>query len=304
MKTTGIFKVFRYEIPFKNYHQAIKLVPFGDVHRWAPLHADKIWQKFIDRYKDDPYAYFIGMGDYLDELSTSERRAFINCDYHDSTIHNAMAFYRERSTNLAKELSFMKGRLIGLCEGNHYVQLDSGDTTTNVMCTALETTYLGVKSFIELILKDAKGHHAHRVVVCIHHGESGGRRSSTSVSKLENMAYTHNADIILQGHDHRKNHVEVTEIGITHAQHGKPNVLQRVKYCARTGGFLKGYVDNYKSYIADANMPPNSLGNIEFHLTPKVSKENLPEKDSSGKPKRLEKRWVNIEFHACNYSEH
>src|SRR3990167_11172340 len=301
MQTTGMFTVHRFEIPFKHYNKdVIKLVPFGDVHRWAPLHAEKIWHKFLGRYRNDKNAYFIGMGDYMDELSRSERKAYINSDYHDSTIQNNNKFYSERAVNFSKEIAFMKERLIGLCEGNHYVELYESGTTTNLMCRELDTKYLGVKCFIEIILRPDK-HHAHRVVVCCHHGENGGRRASTSTSKLENMAHTHNADIILQGHDHRKNHIEVTEIGITHAQTGKPNVLQRVKYCARTGGFLKGYIDHYQSYIADANLPPNSLGNVEFHLIPKMQRTRVPEKSSGKFGKQSETRWVNIEFHSCNY---
>lgn len=198
----------------------------------------------------------------------------------------------------------MKGRLIGLCEGNHYFKLDSGVTTTNVICQELETKYLGVKTFIELIFRRDK-HHANRLVVCCHHGEGGGRRASSSVGKLENMAHTTNADIILQGHDHRKNHIEVTEIGVTPAHKGLPSVLQRTKYCARTGGFLKGYVNQCCSYIADTNLPPNSLGNIEFHVTPKEQRKRIPARTKGAKiNKSVEKRWLNVEFHSCNYGEH
>lgn len=306
MKTTGIFTVYRYEIPFKKYGDTLKIVPFGDVHRFAPLHAEKIWRKFIDRYKNDKSAYFIGMGDYLDELSTSERKAYINSDYHDSTTQNLSKFYSARAMNFAKEIEFMRGRIVGFCEGNHYVQLPSGETTTNLMCHELETKYLGVKSFIELIFRIDE-HHSNKVIICCHHGEPGGRRSMSSVGKLENMAHTHDADIILQGHDHRKNHIEVETIGITHTQMGKPNVIQKTKYCARTGGFLKGYVDQHQSYIADGNMPPNSLGNVEFHITPKLKRNGIPVLKKVGckqENKKIEKRWVNIEFHSCNYSEH
>ena len=301
MFSDGKFTVHRYVIPFKKYGDTIKLVPFGDVHRYAPLHAEKIWHKFIDRYKDDHSAYFIGLGDYLDELSTSERKTYLNSDYHDSTQQVHSKFYIERAMNLAREIKFMKGRCIGLHEGNHYVKLSDGSSTTNTICRELDTNHLGVKSFIEIILKRDQ-YHAHRIVVCCHHGESGGRRASTSVSKLENMAHTHDADIILMGHDHRKNHVEMTEIGISNAQHGKSQVTERTKYCARTGGFLKGYVDKQLSYIVDANLPPNSLGNVEFHITPKVRHWRIPRMGK--KFQEMEKRWVNIEFHSCNYTEH
>ena len=306
MKTTGQFTVYRYEIPFRHYGETIKLVPFGDVHRFAPLHAEKIWYKFLERYKHDKSAYFIGIGDYMDELSTSERKQYINSDYHDSTTQNLSKFYAQRAMNFAKEISFMKGRIIGMCEGNHYFVLSSGETTTNLMCHELDTKCLGVKCFIELILRHDE-HHSNRIVLCCHHGEAGGRTNTTSVGKLQNMAYTHDADIILQGHDHRKNHIEVETIGITHTQHGKPHVIQKTKYCARTGGFLKGYIDMHQSYVADANMPPNSLGNVEFHLTPKLIHKRVPFPTAVGskiKSKETEKRWVNIEFHSCNYAEH
>jgi len=305
MKTTGIFTVYRYVIPFKKYGETIKIVPFSDIHRYAPLHADKIWQKFIERYKNDKSAYFIGGGDYLDELSSSERKSYVNSDYHDTTKQNLSKFYTQRAVNLSKELSFMKGRIIGLCEGNHYFMLKDGSTTTNIMCRELDCKYLGVKTFVELIFERDE-HHSNRVVLCYHHGEGGGRRSSSSVGKLENMASTHDADIILMGHDHRKNHIESTTIGVTTSHRGKPHVIEKTKYCARTGGFLKGYIDQHQSYVVDANLPPNSLGNVEFHITPKLKRKRIPVLKTGRvhENKTTEKRWVNIEFHSCNYTEH
>ena len=303
MKTTGFFKVHEFDIPFKRYGDTIKIVPFSDIHKYAPLHAEKVWYKFIDRYKNDKSAYFIGGGDYMDELSTSERHAFYAAHKHDSTEANLNEFYVGRAMKFAKEISFMKGRLIGLCEGNHYYQgMFSGMTTTQMMCQELETTYLGVKTFVILNFRYDK-HHCHQLILCYHHGEGGGRRSSSSVGKLENMAHTTNADIILQGHDHRINHIQVTELGVTDSRKGHPTEVQRVKHCARTGGFLKGYVNEHRSYIADANLPPNALGNVEFHITP-MKKTVMIEPEIGRKYNREEKRWLHIEFHACNYSEH
>ena len=311
MKTTGLFTVHKFVIPFTQYNKTIKIVPFSDVHRFAPLHAEKVWYKFLDRYRNDKSAYFIGGGDYLDEISSTERKSYINANYHDSTIQNLDKFYLQRAKNLAKELSFMKGRLIGLCEGNHYFQLSTGLNTNQILCQELGCRNLGVKTFVELIFKKDE-HHTNRLVLCYHHGEGGGRRASSSVAKLENMAHTHGADLVLQGHDHRKNHIEITEIGITDTRGYLPTEIQRTKFCARTGGFLKGYINNCMSYVADNNMPPNSLGNVEFHVTPRRLRNKIPilrdgqekTKDGSFNKKTIDKRWLTVEFHSCNYAEH
>ena len=287
MKTTGIFNYIKFEIPFKKYGEPLYLIPFGDVHRSAPLcHVEK-WHEWINEVKDQKNTWFIGMGDYDDLSSTSERMLLNNRTLHDSTKQTLDDMYRKHTETLCNELSFMKDRLIGLLEGNHYSELTSGITTTQLMCEKLGCEYLGVSAFVMLLLKKDI-HHAHRLDIWAHHGQSSGRTSGSSINKVEQMIDAADADIYLQGHDHKKHIAMRSRLGLSDSKRGITLDNKKI-ILARTGSFLKGYEKNKASYVADAGYSPSDLGTISIRITPQREMINNRRKA------RDDKRWLDLQ---------
>ena len=281
MKTSGMFTHTKYAIPFKKYGDKILLIPVGDIHRSAPLHNDEKWQEWLEWARQEKNAYFIGMGDYDDMASASERAVLSSRALHDSTTETIDGLYRDHVERLCKELSFMKGRLIGLIEGNHFGELSTGITTTQLMCEKLGCKYLGVSAFIRLLLR-YDTHHTHVIDVWAHHGLGGGRTAGASINKLENMVLGANADIYLMGHDHKKHIAMKSRLSLTDSRVGM-SLENRKIVMARTGGFLKGYVDGKSSYIADKAYSPVDMGTVTITMTPKRSGD-----------KGVDKRWVEL----------
>lgn len=266
MKTTGEFVIHSFRVKFKT-NKPIIIVPVGDVHRFAPLHAEDKWHEFIDEWKDKDNVYFLGMGDYLDVISTSERMALSHSNLHDSTTQTFDNFIKDKCDQFVEEIGFMKDRLIGMLGGNHYYEFASGVTSDQYLCERMGCKYLGVKTLIDFRFIDDCGHHGHRIIINAHHGEGGGRTSGASINKLQRMAEGVEADIILQGHDHNKMADYITRLRLTNSQ-SNPKLDKRKILLARTGGFLKGYVDGEKSYIVDANLNPTDLGTIAIQIVP------------------------------------
>lgn len=279
MKTTGEFTTHRYDIKFEKYNEPIYLIPFGDVHRSSPLcHVDK-WKEFCDWARKKKNAYFIGMGDYDDLLSTSERPILGSHLLHESTTSTLEDTYRFHTDKLAKEISFMRGRIVGLLEGNHYAKFQNGTTTTQRLCEALDCRYLGVSSFIALSLKYDQ-HHTHRIIIWAHHGLSGGRTLGASINKIEHMLKVAQADIYLMGHDHKK-HIAMENILTLpiNTNNGELTLSAKKILMARTGSFLKGYVPNQRSYVVDSALSPTDIGVIKIEMTPKrFKKEKVEER--------------------------
>lgn len=267
MKTTGEFVIHRFEIRFKKYGEVINLIPFGDVHYGAPLFAKENWKNFVSRASRLKNAYFFGIGDYMDVVSTSERYSIRSSNLHDSTLSSIDQFIKKQADDFCEEIKFMKGRIIGMVGGNHYYQFETGMTSDHYICEKMGCKYLGVKALVALIIKDACGHHAHRIDICAHHGEGGGRTPGASINKLYRDAQSWDADIILQGHDHERMADFVNRIGLSDG-HSNINLVNRRILIARTGSFLKGYVNEHKSYVTDANLPPSDLGAINISLKP------------------------------------
>ena len=274
MKTPGLFEIYEYRIPFKKYGDITYIIPFGDIHRSAPLCHKEKWLEFLDWARTKKNCYFLGMGDYDDLVSTSERAGLAGAKLHDSTLQTIESVYRKHTDKLVKELSFMKGRVIGLLEGNHYAVFQNGTTSTQRMCEALKCKYLGVSAFIRLGLYTLGKHNSsYAVDIWAHHGLGASRLVGGSLNRVQQMSEVAEFDIGLMGHDHKKSVATVNRLKL-HKGHGILRLSHRKVVLARTGSFLRGYVPGQVSYVADGMYSPTDLGCVKIELTPRRRTED------------------------------
>jgi hypothetical protein len=266
MQTTGIFTTHRFEIENAKYNEPIYVIPFGDVHRSAPLcHVEK-WKEFLEWAKTKKRAYFLGCGDYDDLASTSEREMLGNPKMHESTVKTLESLYYSHTKRFAEEIKFMKGRCIGFLEGNHYGQFQNGTTTTQKLAEHLECKYLGVSSFIRLSFQPIERSGPLSIDIWAHHGQGASRLLGGSLNRVQQMAEAAEADIYLMGHDHKKSIASTTRLQLRHGRGGTRLSHRKMLLC-RTGSFLKGYVEGQASYIADRAGSPTDLGVVKIELT-------------------------------------
>jgi hypothetical protein len=269
MKTTGLFEIHQYRIPFQKYGEPVYVIPFGDIHRSAPLCHEEKWLEFLGWAKKKKNCYFLGMGDYDDLVSTSERESLMRSALHDSTVQTIETMYRRHTDRLIKEMSFFKGKTIGLLEGNHFAQFQNGETSTQRMCEALECKYLGCSAFIRIILEPTTQRTCtHAVDIWAHHGLGAARLVGGSLNRVQQMGEAAEFDVGLMGHDHKKSIATVNRLKLMGFGE-KMRLAHRKVLLARTGSFLKGYVPGEKSYVADGMMNPTDLGVVKIELTPK-----------------------------------
>lgn len=209
------------------------------------------------------------MGDYDDLASTSERIVLRDPKLHESSRETIDSLYRSHTARFAKEISFMQGRIIGILGGNHYADLMNGTTTDHLLAEKLKTTYLGVSSFIRLRLITTNNSRF-TVDLWAHHGKGASRLAGGSINRVQQMAEAAEADIYLMGHDHKKSAAFISRLRLENAGRTRGEKLrlrQRKVLLARTGSFLRGYVENRPSYIADGAMSPTDLGAVKIELT-------------------------------------
>ena len=268
MRTTGIFEIHSFEMVVPKLNQPIYFFPFGDVHKFAPLHAGKRWQETLDWAKGKRDAYWMGMGDYTDIGSTSERKILNHTDLHDGSARTLNGLYENQTQEFARDIEFMRGRLVGMIEGNHYGLFTSGITTTQRLCQIMDCKYLGVNALVRLRLKIASGNRSYNrcVDVFVHHGRGGGRTVGGSMNPVEQMTRNADADIYLMGDNHRKGVDYASRLCLAH--NGTDlKLVDRKIILARTGTFLKGYIPGEVSYIADAAYSPSDLGLVKIEIT-------------------------------------
>lgn len=262
MQTTGLFTTHSLKA---NIRGAKKLIIFGDVHRDSPNFALDKWRAFLEYARKQRDALFLGMGDYLDSTSTSERGFLTRGEWHETIKDDLANLTKAKVRKFAKEIAFMRGRLVGLIGGNHYFAFESGATSDHMLCDLMECKFLGVSSLIRIEFADATV----RVPFTIfaHHGAGGARLFGGSINRVDQMREIADADLYCMGHDHQRGIVPARpRIYLSTTKKNGLVVRERQQYLARTGSFLAAYNPGSISYNADACRGPCSLGHVEIEL--------------------------------------
>lgn len=260
------FTIHRFIIKVFEFGKPINLYVFGDVHRFAKGCVEDKWLQFLDTAKRDTNTLFLGMGDYDDFASLSEREILLNPGLHDDTRWTIDDIYTKRIMQFVNEIRFMKTKLIGLLEGNHYGVFSMGGmTTTQEMCNMMKCRYLGVNSFIRLSF--IHGSKRTSLDIFAHHGKGAARLIGSSLNSVEHMVSNAEADIYLMGHDHQRNAGKLSRL---HLQNGGDGLVLKDKtmIIARTGSFLRGYMPDHQSYVTRGAMKPSDIGYLKLILTP------------------------------------
>ena len=283
MKTDGLFTIKRCYISFQKYGHPITIAASGDWHCDTIGHSKG---KFVEYLKkcQDKQAWLLGLGDYLDLMSSNERIGHSKTEYHETTKNTFDKFVEARVEELAKLIKkYFKDRIIGLVGGNHYFNTSYGVSSDQLLCQKLGCHYLGVNSLVKLVFKYQSSNASNQLIFCVHHGKLG-RTPGASLNKLKDMANYFDADAILQGHNHDRQVDYINRLGVS----SQDKLIDRRILLARTGTFLRNYMNNHASYAVDAAYPPGDIGGVFINITP-IRKE----KSESGK--KIDARWLEIE---------
>lgn len=269
-----LFTTHRFEIPFDKFGQEIGLFPHSDIHFGAYNHDSNRWRRALDKCKELEKTmpiYYLGGGDYIDLASTSERKIFGDDKIHDTSRATIDQIAERITDDYLKETAFMKGKMIGMVEGNHYFKYESGQTNTMQMCKFMNCKYLGGISIIRLVFKYSKGTKLASLDIYNSHtagAKSSGRRAGGSLNKLEDMMHVVDADLYLAGHDH---HFNMSLPSTIHLDN-RMNIKERERMLVRTGSFQKGWMPDHAGYVPTFNGRPNYLGCPLIILTPTLIK--------------------------------
>lgn len=248
--------------------KSLKLIPFGDVHRDVALCDVDRWKAFIDRCKadDDQYTRYILMGDPCDFASYSERHILLNRNLHDSTKNKLELSAQDDTDRFIKEISFMRGKMIGVVAGNHRWEYQDGTNSDQRIARLMKTKYLGDISYTRMTLQSCE--RRINVDIVAAHGKAGGKTAGTTINQVDDLRRIFPvADIYLCGHDHKRG-VWPESTLIVNANHksGELEIKQKRQLLCRTGSFLRGYVDGQESYVANRYLRPCELGTIKLEI--------------------------------------
>lgn len=252
----------------------VLLMPVGDVHAFS-----QHWPK--ERFRDhikwgvDQGAYFLGMGEYFDFTSGSQRAILGGMRLSQKEVIDGMV--KEKVEEFAELIAFSKGRWLGLLEGHHYHEYVNGITTDQHLCQLLECPFLGTSTLYDLRLmwekRNTNGQGA-TVTIYAHHGIGGGKKQGSHLHRVEDLIGMIEADIYLMGHSHSKVNAPIDRLYRTQSGY----LYHRTKLVARTGAFLRGYAatepkslttpaqESRGTYVESAAYVPSALGGLVISL--------------------------------------
>jgi hypothetical protein len=258
-----------------DFYKSFVIVPVGDIHFNAPMFARDAWNqwraKWRTRIKAGENVWFLGMGDYLETLSGSERKAMQAV--HESTQEWMDDHITKDVAALAKDLDFTKDRWLGWITGNHEYVTGDGYTTSELLARALGGTALGVEAWVRLHLRHTKGTTLEaNYDIYAHHGVGGGVLAGSTLNAIEKAAQWANVDLVLMGHHHAIATSIIERVSITGTGDGLRLKARPVRLC-RTGSFLKSHEPGRNSYATRRALRPATLGSPEVGVRLYVESE-------------------------------
>jgi hypothetical protein len=262
------------------------LIPIGDIQLDPKIRGHER-QCDIDRLKRiinwglERDAYFIGMGDYVDVASPSNRESLKTTRMYDNLRNMMEEAAYQTEDELRDLLVSTKGRWLGLLSGHHLWEYDTGQTTDTRLAEFLECPHLGTSTLSPVWLDLGEDSHKRRPMfrVFAHHGQGGGRLLSGPLNQLEHVLKAFDADVYLVGHHHKAVAAKYPLLSTIGGERGGvPQLVHKDRLLACTGSFLKGYTQGSRrgsiasgSYVEVGLMNPVSLGAIGIMIRPELS---------------------------------
>lgn len=276
--------------------QETLIMPVGDIQYGAAECDFERFKRHIE-WGVQQGAYFIGMGDYVDFGSPSNRgklKALIAegtlYDTASDILDGAAAEHLEK---LQEVLAPTKGRWLGLVEGHHFWEFSDGTTSDTRLCQFLDAPFLGTCGVVEVRFKieGADGARSHKkppaFQIWAHHGRGNGNLQSAPLNKLEGIVKSFpSIQVFLIAHHHKKVSGKLNQVDFNFSSTGKGSSRGRNVILACTGGFLRGYLIGNKrgnraqgSYVERGMMTPVALGGVVIYARPRVSSTGYTDVD-------------------------
>ena len=219
----------------------LKLAPVGDF-QFGAAGCDTEKLKAHIRYGVKNKWWFLGLGDYLDHFSPSNRRALVaaKTDLYDSAIELLDGAIEERAMQLVEgPLKGSQGRWIGCVHGDHNWTFSNGEPVDHFIAQQLEAEYLGTAAIVRISLEEVPDASPLRVFVT--HGRGASVSSTGKTLHLERLLSAFDVDIVLMGHSHLKYGFPVDKLKAVTLPDGKNKLVNETKILGITGSFYNGY---------------------------------------------------------------
>lgn len=284
----GLMESVTHIVPWKPLH----IIPCGDI-QWAGTDHYSVAVGALQDHISKAREYeaqghtvkYLGMGDYIDFLSPSNRTRLDAAGLYDTALDimdKTSLLLNDQLVETALKPTI--GKWAGLVEGHHFKQLATGATSDMDLCRTLRAKFLGTSALVRFRFEDhaTPRPHSTSFVLWCHHGVGNGQTGYYPLTRLEKVAADwEGIHAFLIGHT-CKQAVEVKNRIAHEWPKGKLSLRHRKVYLVGTGGFSRSYVEGARQglvprghYSEKGMMGPVPLGSPIIHVTPRVSEGHI-----------------------------
>jgi hypothetical protein len=252
---------------------AFTIAPLGDIQYGSQGCSTSLLKKDVERIAASGQ-FVLGMGDYTDPMSPSNRHALkvAATGLYESTLDLIDGAVERMVGELATLLKPIPVKnWLGLIGFDHGWEFQDGQPSDALLAKKVGAEYLGHSTIVSI----HQGDHIRPLKIFATHGKGGSVSSTGKTLHLERLLAAFDVDVVVMGHSHLKYGVTVPLLTTVVNKNGEPRIYARDRVVGITGSYLKGYEANTTrggwaagSYVERAAMRPVPLGGIQIHATP------------------------------------
>jgi hypothetical protein len=279
----GLVTKVKRKVELKSRTDIIELHPFGDVHWDTDACERDRFDADLALMKKSKNALFLGMGDYLDFMAWGDRKRVHNAGLHETSLEKLHKLHRDDMRAFSKKIEFMKGKCLGLLDGNHNWVDENGKSGTELLCRSVQAPYLGWLSYIRLNIDVHNSRVSVDIVAC--HGKGGGKLPGTAINQVEDLHRIFpGADLYICGHNHQRGAWPISCLIATRtARTGDFAIKEKTQWLCRSGSYMRGYQVGCGGFVSGKLMRPSSLGKITIRIG--IERHQIGGKPEDSKPK-------------------
>lgn len=240
----------------------LHIYPICDVQMGGKGVDLKGFQEHIDEAMADPVARFVGVGDYTDGVSPSNRKlllsAFKRGDLYDTAKEMLTDAAYQQVANFLDIVKPTKGKWDFILTGHHYWEHEQDGrirTTDAAIADFLGCVNLGDESAVVSYQWKGTGR---PLRMWVRHGEGSGQSFAAPLNQLERQMRGFNADIYLIGHHHKL--VAAAAVKLDEAPESETHLAATDSRLVAAGSWMHGFMPNESTYAEKGMMVPLATG--------------------------------------------